>query len=64
MEKFTNSFEDSQKAIVDIKCNVVFWYVFSSHAHTVDKDTSNYRLADENEIKVLKKSGKREILLG
>lgn len=59
MKKFINSFEDSQKALVDIEKNTVFWYVFSSDAHNVAENISNYRLATNEEIIQLKTSSNR-----
>ncbi len=59
MRKFTNSFNDSKKAIVDIEKGTVFWFVFSSDSHIVAENIENYRLATEEEITILNKSSNR-----
>ena len=50
-----NNFEDNGKAIVNIYCNEVFYYSFSSDAHIINKNIDNYRYATEQEEELLTK---------
>ena len=63
MEKFTNSFNDSKKIIVNIDTNTVFMFVFSSDAWEVAEDIDNYRLATKEEIAIFNKSQNRFVKL-
>lgn len=58
MKTFTNSFEDSGKAITDTVTGTISWYSFSSDAHIIAEDPSRYRIATEEEEQALLRSGK------
>lgn len=49
MKKFTNSFNDNGRAIVDTKARTAFYYSFSGHAHIIAQEPDRYRLATQRE---------------